>query len=91
MDEVNNARFKEADKVSVGKFPDAVRYKMLREAVCQEVGAASGRPGGSFQWMLASEADVATYAFMADSGDFLTLDMKLAAALSAQSSGEIGR
>jgi len=28
---------------------------------------------------------------MAHSGDFLTLDMKLAAALSAQASGDIGR
>ncbi len=41
--------------------------------------------------MLAAEGCVATYASLADSGSFLTLDMKLAAALSSQLSGEIGR
>ena len=91
MSEVYDSRYKEADKVNVGKFPDAVRYKMWREAVSEEVVAASGKPDEAFMWMLASEVKDATYASMANSGEFLTLDMKLAAALSAQASGEVGR
>ena len=84
MNEVYASRCKEADKVAVGKFPDAVRYNMWREAVSEEVVAASGRPDDAFIWKLASEVKDATYASMADSGEFLTLGMKLAAALSRQ-------
>ena len=56
MDQVYAARHKEADKVTVGLFPDAVRYKMWREAVSEDVIAASGRPDDAFRWMMASES-----------------------------------
>ena len=91
MDEVYAARHKEADKVTVGTFPDALPHQMWREAVSEDVIAASGRPDEAQRWMMASEGRDTTYADMADSGEFLTLDMKLAAALSAQALGEIGR
>ena len=84
-------RYKEADKVLIPRFPDAVRYKMWRQAVGEELIAASGRPDEAFLWVLESESCDATYDNMAVSGNFLTLDMKLAAALSALATGEIGR
>ena len=65
--------------------------KNWRQAVGDELISASGRPEEAFQWVLESEMCSATYACMADSGAFLTLDMKLAAAISAHCTGEIGR
>ena len=77
--------------MNIPRFPDAVRYKNWRQAVGDELISAFGRPEEDFVWVLESEMCSATYASMADSGSFLTLDMKLAAALSAHSTGEIGR
>ena len=37
MNEVYASRYKEADKVIVGRFPYAVRYNIWREAVSEEV------------------------------------------------------
>ena len=52
---------------------------------------ASGRPVEAFTWIRQLDDPAFTYEVLQDSGDFLTLDMKLSAALTAKASGEIGR
>jgi len=63
----------------------------LRQTTNEAVIAASGRPEDCFRWMLEAEHPQATFESLAHSGEFLTLDMKLAASIAAQSTGEIGR
>ena len=52
--------------------------------------AASGRPDEAFPWILATEKQGVTLEDFADSGDFPTLDVKLAAAISKLAKGELG-
>ena len=90
-DRPRRQKYKEADKVVIGKFPDAVNFRRWREQIVDEVTAASGRPDEAFAWILEVEQKGTTYESLADSGEFLTLDTKLQAALTGQATGEIGK
>ena len=90
-DAMVTGRYKEADKIAIPALPDAVRYRSSRVAVREELMGASGRPELAFEWIRQLDNPQTSYDALGDSGLFMALDMKLAAALSAKASGEIGR
>ena len=90
-DALRTGRFREADKVNIPNLPDAVRYRNWKVAVREELMGASGRLVEAFAWIRQLDDPAFTYDVLQDSGEFLTLDMKLAAALTAKAFGEIGR
>lgn len=67
------------------------QFRAWRLLVPDEVAAASGKGQLAFTWILEIEAQEATYELLSDSGAFVNLDVKPAAALSRMSSGELGR
>jgi hypothetical protein len=60
-------------------------------AVRDAVVSASGRPDEAYHWILEVEAPGATSAGLSDSGTFVTLDAKIAAAITKLSEGDLGR
>ena len=77
--------------VVIPNLPDAVRYRSWKVAVREELMGAFGRPVEAFAWTRQLDDPAFTYDVLQESGEFLSLDMKLAAALTAKASGEIGR
>jgi hypothetical protein len=72
-------------------LPTPQQYRSWRNNTRSEIAAASNKPEACFRWVLEAEAPTATYDLLADSGEFGTLDIKLAAALTKVATGEIGR
>jgi hypothetical protein len=56
-----------------------------------EVTSASGKGEKAFVWILEVESDKQTFESMSDPGEFVSLDAKLAAALSKLAQEELGR
>ncbi len=56
----------------------------------KEVASASGDPKEAFKWITEAE-NAKSFEELSDSGVFLTLDSKIAAALSKVLEGELGR
>ena len=82
---------KEADHVKLQALPNTVQFRGWRTLVRDEVLAASGRGKIAFEWIIEVEKPGATYAAMANVGDFESLDGKLSAALTKVMTGELGR
>ena len=77
--------------MNISSLPDAVRYRNWKVAVREELMGAFGRPVEAFAWIRQLDNPAFSYGVLQESGEFLTLDMKLAAALTATASGDIGR
>ena len=73
--EGRNAR--EADVIKIGTLPNAQQFSAWRLLVRDEVAAASGKGQLAFTWVMETELPGATYDTLADSGNFVNLDVKL--------------
>jgi len=85
------SRAKEAEHIKLHPLPSPQQYRSWRNNTRGEIAAASHKPEACFRWVLEAEAPTATYDLLADSGEFGTLDIKLAAALTKVATGELGR
>ena len=63
-------------------MPKAPQFRSRKLALRDIVAGASGVPDAAFEWILEIEKKGKTLNDLADSGNFATLDAKLAAALS---------
>ena len=77
--------------IKIGTLPNAQQFRAWRLLVRDEVAAASGKGQLAFTWSMETELPGATYDTLADSGNFVNLDVKLAAALDKAASNEVGR
>jgi hypothetical protein len=82
---------KEAEKITLPALPKTPGFRAWRINMRNAVVAASGKGNLAFQWIREVEEPGTTYESMADSGEFSTLDVKLAASITAIAHGELGR
>ena len=85
-------RLKEATEIKLPAMPDAVGFKQWKLTVRSKVADASGRGDDGLRWVMKVEDATASFESLADSGKgFTRLDMKLSAAITTASTGEVGR
>ena len=82
---------KEADAIKISPLPTATQFRAWRLLVRDEVVAASERGQKAATWVMEVDSPDATYDLLAESGEFMSLHVKLAAALSKLASGDLGR
>ena len=85
------ARRKGGEKTEAKIVPSDQGFRAWKLALRGEVASVSGDPERGFAWILQVEARGVTLATLAESGEFPTLDAKLAAALSKATTGEFAR
>ena len=89
-EEFQPRRAKEAAKLTLPKYPaSAAAYREWRLGVALAVVSASGRPEAASRWAHQATADSVPAEALADSAGFLTLDIKLSAALTESVTGEM--
>ena len=92
LSKATKRRGKEAEAVKLPSLPTNPQFRAWRLTVRAKVVAASGRGQECFTWMLQVEKTGATQESLSDPGrSFVSLDSKLAAAISEIVSGELGR
>ena len=72
---------KEAGAIKLPALPSPQQFRSWKVSVRSEVTAASGKGELAFQWVIKAESPSATFASLADSEGYDSLDAKLAAAL----------
>ena len=86
----DGSKYTEANQVKVEPLPSVAKFRTWKTHLRKEVAGASGRPQKAFAWIC--EVDKAeSIEDLVDSGDFETLDAKLAADLGKILHGELGR
>ena len=84
------ARMKEADKVELDSIPTVPKFRSWKAHLRKAIAGASGRPNDAFIWICEID-EAATMEELGNSGDFETLDAKLADAFGRILHGELGR
>ena len=84
------ARMKESDKVELDSIPTVPKFRSWKTHLRKAVAGASGRPNDAFIWICKID-DAATMEELGNSGDYETLDAKLADAFGRILHGELGR
>ena len=79
-------KVKEAESIKLPEFPNPETYRSWKAATREAVRAASDQPDEAFLWLLETYNKDVTHDQLRDPGKFLTLDTKLLAALSYNSS-----
>ena len=82
---------KEADKVNIPPLPKAPQFRSWKLAVRDEIAGASGDPDSGFTWIYQVESPGIKIDDLANSGDFASLDAKLAAGIARVAQGDLGR
>jgi hypothetical protein len=83
---------KEAEKVAIPAMPDSAHgLRTWRNAVRTEVTSASGKGEVAFLWIMETENPEHNFETLSDPGEFVSLDAKLASALTKLAKGELGR
>ena len=85
-----SARMKESDKVELDAIPTVPKFRSWKAHLRKAVAGASGRPNDAFIWICEID-EAATMEELGNSGDFETLDAKLADAFGRILHGELGR
>ena len=79
---LSKKKYKEAEEISTLKpLPITPLFRDWKQETFEAVCSASGRPKLCLPWIRAVEKEGTTFESLADSGDFETLDAKLATAL----------
>ncbi|OLP83032.1 hypothetical protein AK812_SmicGene36258 [Symbiodinium microadriaticum] len=89
--EENKPKVKEAESIKFADYPNPETYRSWRTSVREVVRAASDRPDEPFKWAQEVYAKDATMETLYDTGEFLTLDTKLLAAVTQVAKAEISR
>ena len=89
--EEEKPKVKEAESIKLPDFPNPETYRSWKIATREAVRAASDRPDEAFDWILAVYDRHAGHSSRRDPGKFVTLDMKLLAALTKVAKGELAR
>ena len=84
-------RCKEAEGIKIAPIPAPQYIRTWRQRLREEVCSASGNPDEAFKWIVRVEDRDATFDEFGNSGGFVTLDTKLAAALSRGLPGDLAR
>ena len=87
----SRSKTKEADVIKLVSLPEPAQFRAWRHSTRSKVVAASNNPEAAFKWIKEVEEPSATIDSFRDSGKFLTLDSKLASALSDIAKGDLGR
>ena len=82
---------REPDRAHCERMPTVHGFRAWKLALRDEVASVSMAGERGFQWVLSVEKPGATLALLSDSGEFPTVDSKLAAALSKAIHGEFAR
>ena len=77
----SNKKHNEAEEVKVKALPIAPYFREWKQETYEEVCAASGRPTEGIKWIRTVEKTGVKFEDVANSGDFDTLESKLATAL----------
>ena len=72
---------KEAEEIKLPKLPEPAAFRDWKVTVMEVVSTASGRPDPAFQWINEVDRSGVSVRGLADSGEFPTLDQKLASAI----------
>ena len=84
-------KVKEAESIKLPDFANPETYRIWKIATREAIRAASDRPDEAFDWILAVYDRHAGHSSLRDPGKFVTLDMKLLAALTKVAKGELAR
>jgi hypothetical protein len=82
---------KESDSFKIPPLTKAPQFRSWKLAVRDEIAGASGDPDASFKWIFQVELPHVTIGELADSGEFASLDAKLAAGIARVAQGDLGR
>ena len=82
---------KEADFIELPPMPDVGGFSKLRMSLRENVAAASTAPEQVFKWIQAVEHYGMTCEKLQDSEGFVSLDIKLCAALTKKITGDVPR
>ena len=82
-------RVRESDKILLPKMPDAASWKAWKRAMYTAVVGASGRDDRVLHWLSRFEAFDIMPGELANSGEYFTLDIKLASALHQNAQGNL--
>ena len=77
--------------MKIPALPKAPQFRAWKLAVRDEIAGASGDPNASFKWIYQVEKPNVKIDDLADSGEFASLDAKLAAGIARAAQGDLGR
>ena len=78
---LSEKKYTEADECPFRRLPETPYFREWKQDAIDKVCKASGRPDEAFTWIREVEQSRKTFDQLADSGDFVTLDAKIASGL----------
>jgi hypothetical protein len=77
--------------VNIPPLPKAPQFRSWKLAVRDEIASASGDPDAGFAWIYQVESPDVKIEDLDNSGEFASLDAKLAAGIAKVAQGDLGR
>ena len=82
---------READEIKLNQLPEVPQFTAWKQQLRSIVMGASGTGRASFDWIMAAENPDVGFAESATTGEYESLDVKLAAAIGKIAKGRIGK